>query len=166
MNSAVLALLGRRIALQCLKPELKLPYRDGTTHVIFEPLDFIARLAALVPKPQVNLTRFHGVFAPNSGLRAQVTPGGPAKCCHGDMVETASERRGAMTWVQRLKRVFRVDIETRRRCGGRAIIIANIEDPRVIRQVLDHLDRRAGLSPLALSRRWPERPIPTRTAGL
>ncbi len=29
--------------------ELKTPYRDGTTHVIFEPLDFIARLAALVP---------------------------------------------------------------------------------------------------------------------
>jgi hypothetical protein len=36
---------------------LKTPYRDGTTHVIFEPLDFIARLAALVPKPRVNLTR-------------------------------------------------------------------------------------------------------------
>src|SRR5690606_26128899 len=34
--------------------ELKTPYRDGTTHVIFEPLDFMARLAALVPKPRVN----------------------------------------------------------------------------------------------------------------
>jgi hypothetical protein len=47
--------------------QLKTPFRDGTTgdrrsHVIFEPLDFIARLAALVPKPRVNLTRFHGVF--------------------------------------------------------------------------------------------------------
>ena len=45
---------------------LKTPYRDGTTgdrrsHVVFEPLDFITRLAALVPKPRVNLTRFHGV---------------------------------------------------------------------------------------------------------
>jgi hypothetical protein len=39
-----------------------------------EPLDFIARLAALVPKPRVNLTRFHGVFAPNSSYRARVTP--------------------------------------------------------------------------------------------
>jgi hypothetical protein len=55
--------------------ELKTPYRDGTTHVIFEPLDFIARLAALVPKPRVNLTRFHGVFAPNSRYRARATPG-------------------------------------------------------------------------------------------
>ena len=54
--------------------ELKTPWRDGTTHVFFEPLDFIARLAALVPKPRVNLTRFHGVFAPNSKHRAGVTP--------------------------------------------------------------------------------------------
>ena len=39
---------------------LKTPYRDGTTHGVFEPLDFIARLAALVPNPRVNLTRYHG----------------------------------------------------------------------------------------------------------
>ena len=54
--------------------ELKTPYRNGTTHVIFEALDFIAKLAALIPKPRVNLTRFHGVFAPNSQYRVQVTP--------------------------------------------------------------------------------------------
>ena len=36
-----------------IRYQLKTPYRDGTTHVIFEPLDFIARLAALVPKPRV-----------------------------------------------------------------------------------------------------------------
>lgn len=54
--------------------ELKTPYRDGTTHVIFEPLDFMAKLAALEPKPRVNLTRYHGVFAPNSKHRINVTP--------------------------------------------------------------------------------------------
>ena len=59
--------------------QLKTPYSDGTTHAIFEPLDFIAKLAALVPKPRVNLTRFHGVFVgvshhPNSKHRIEVTP--------------------------------------------------------------------------------------------
>ena len=43
--------------------ELKTPYANGTTHVMFEPLDFISRLVALIPKPRVNLTRFHGIFA-------------------------------------------------------------------------------------------------------
>ena len=57
----------QRLALTAqgkVRYQLKTPYRDGTTHVIFEPLDFISRLAALVPKPRVNLTRYHGVFAP------------------------------------------------------------------------------------------------------
>ncbi len=46
------------------------PYRGGTTHIILEPLDFIARLAALLPRPRVNLTRFHGVSAPLCPLGA------------------------------------------------------------------------------------------------
>jgi hypothetical protein len=41
---------------------LKTPYRDGTTHVVFEPPDLIARSAALVSKPRVTLTQFHGCF--------------------------------------------------------------------------------------------------------
>lgn len=58
-----------RTADGCIRYALKSPYRDGTTQAIFEPLDFLARLAALVPSPGVNLTRYHGVFAPNHGLR-------------------------------------------------------------------------------------------------
>ena len=68
----------RRLSLTTqgkVRYRLKTPYRDGTTHVIFEPLDFIAKLAALVPRPRVNLTRYHGIFAPNSHHRAEVTPG-------------------------------------------------------------------------------------------
>jgi hypothetical protein len=42
---------------------------------VFEPLDFLARLAALVPRPRVNLTRYHGVFATNSAHRTLVAKG-------------------------------------------------------------------------------------------
>ncbi|EEV5907264.1 IS91 family transposase [Escherichia coli] len=129
--------------------QLKTPYRDGTTHVIFEPLDFIARLAALVPKPRVNLTRFHGGFAPNSRHRALVTP---AKRGRGNKVRVADEpatpaqRRASMTWAQRLKRVFNIDIETCSGCGGAMKVIACIEDPIVIKQILDHLKHKAETS--------------------
>ncbi len=128
--------------------ELKTPYRDGTTHVIFEPLDFIARLAALVPKPRVNLTRFHGVFAPNSKYRARVTPakrgrGGRHATTADPEERTPGERRAAMTWAQRLKRVFGIDIETCPACGGAMRIIACIEDPDVIEKILTHLDAKA-----------------------
>jgi hypothetical protein len=36
------------------------------------------------------------------------------------------ERRAAMTWAQRLKRVFNIDIETCGECGGEVRIIATI----------------------------------------
>jgi len=60
---------GRKVRYQ-----LKTPYRDGTTHDIFEPFDFMAKLAALVPKPRANPTRYHGVLAPNNKHRIHVTP--------------------------------------------------------------------------------------------
>jgi hypothetical protein len=126
---------------------LKTPSRDGTTHVIFEPLDFIARLAALVPKPRVNLTRFHGVFAPNSKHRALVTKaargkGAKRKLSDEEQEKTPAQRRAAMTWSQRLKRIFGIDIETCPACGGALRIIACIEDPMVIKKILAHLDRK------------------------
>ena len=48
-----------------IRYRLKAPYRDGTTDVVLEPLDFIARLAALVPTPRVKLTRYHGAMLVN-----------------------------------------------------------------------------------------------------
>ena len=44
-----------------------------------------------------------------------------------------------MTWAQRLKRVFNIDIETCRECGGAVKVIACIEDPVVIQRILNHL---------------------------
>ncbi len=45
-----------------IRYQLKTPYQDSATHVILEPLNFIARVAALVPKPRVSLMRFHNVL--------------------------------------------------------------------------------------------------------
>jgi len=128
--------------------ELNTPYRDGTTHVIFEPLDLMARLPARVPKPRVNLTRFHGVFAPNSKYRARVTPGKPGRGGQqarpaDPQAPTPAERRAAMTWAQRLKPVFGIDIQTCAPCGGAVRIIACIEDPGVIERILTHLHAQA-----------------------
>ena len=125
---------------------LKTPYRDGTTHVIFEPLDFIAKLAALVPRPRANLTRYHGVLAPNSKHRVNVTPAkrGKGSSSQGlqstNKADTPADEHREMTWAQRLKRVFNIDITICKRCRGAMRIIASIEDPLVIKKILDHLD--------------------------
>jgi hypothetical protein len=121
---------------------LKTPYRDGTTQVAFEPVDFIARLAALVPKPRVNLTRYHGILAPNHRWRGLVTPAKRGKGANRlpyKEAASSAERHAAMTWAQRLKRVFSIDIEVCGRCGGSVRVIACIEDQDIIDKILAHL---------------------------
>jgi hypothetical protein len=129
---------------------LKTPYRDGTTQVAFEPVDFIARLAALVPKPRVNLTRYHGVLAPNHRWRGLVTParrGRGIKSTSNAEARTPAERHAAMTWAQRLKRVFSIDIEICGRCGGSVRVIACIEDQDIIDRILAHLRKKEQETP-------------------
>lgn len=54
--------------------KLKTAWRNGATHIVMSPLEFMQRLAALVPRPRLHLIRFHGVRAPHANLRAQVVP--------------------------------------------------------------------------------------------
>ncbi len=55
-----------------------------------------------------------------------------------------------MTWAQRLKRVFHIDIETCCEFGGAVKIIACIEDPVVLQKRLEHLQEQAALAGLDL----------------
>ena len=95
--------------------QLKKAYDSGTTHSILEPMDFLSPLASLIPKPRVNLVRFHGVFAPHFKYRALVVPESPQEE-HSDTLEVGKSR--SMSCAQRLKRVFGIDIETGSDCGG------------------------------------------------
>ena len=103
----------------------------------------------MIPKPRVNLTRFHGVFAPNSQYRVQVTPakrGKGAKSASSSNShfhnKSEAERHQSMTWMQRLKRVFNIDIKVCEHCGGKVKVIACIDDPLVIAHILKHIKQK------------------------
>jgi hypothetical protein len=133
--------------------KLKTPWRDGTTHLFMSPLEFMHRLAALVPQPRLHLIRFHGVLAPNANLRPLVVPQGPPEQ-EGPAAEAAAaaecelEPAQAMPhligWARLLKRVFDIDMHTCPNCGGGELkIIAAILERPVIEKILTHL----GLDP-------------------
>ena len=42
--------------------ELRQRWADGTTHLIFEPIELLERLAALTPRPRINLVLYYGVL--------------------------------------------------------------------------------------------------------
>ena len=82
--------------------QLKTPYENGTMRIVLDPLDFLSRLASLVPRPRTNLIRFHGVFAPNFKHRCLITP----KTKSPEKQTTKSRNSSSMTWAMRLGKGF------------------------------------------------------------
>jgi Putative transposase len=123
------------------------------------PLEFMQRLAALVPRPRLHLIRFHGVLAPNAKLRAAIVPT-PAQTPAQTTAEHANDgdhAQGAaarMRWARLLKRVVDLDLERCPQCGGSLKIIAAIEEPAVIERILTHLGLLAQPPPRAPARRF------------
>ena len=68
-------------------------------------------------------------------------PGRPPSLCHT-----------ALIWAQRLKRVFKIDVETCATCGRTMKVSATVEAPAVIKRILAHLESGQGAG------QQPERP--------
>lgn len=119
---------------------LKKPYSDGTTHIVMQPLELLEKIAAIIPRPKVHLTRYHGVLGPHYKHRKLIVPK-PVPTLQTPPVEEQAEpaSKSRISWARLLKRVFNIDVEICAACGGKAKVIAAIEDPAVIRKILDHL---------------------------
>ena len=143
---------------------LKHRWRDGTTHVIYEPLELMERLAALVPPPRFNLTRYSGVLAPAAAFRPLVVPEGEAPSatahagCRGGVAAAKSDSGEAnekrrlprnYPWAQLMARVFGFDVLACPRCGARMRILAAINPPDAIRKILGCLGLPTRAPPIA-----------------
>jgi hypothetical protein len=140
---------------------LRRHWRDGTRAIVFAPLDFIARLAALVPRPRVHLLTYHGVLAPAAQWRDWIVPGEPRSHRHapgsltdGSLPPAHAKKRA--TWAELLKRVFEIDVLNCPWCGGQRRLIALITDGAVIRKILEHLGLPTAAPLLAPARSPPE----------
>lgn len=124
-----------------LAVRLKRAWRDGTTHFVFEPLEFLGRLAALTPRPEINLLIYHGVLAPHARWRPHVVgygrpvpTGAASDPADAGPVSRFTPRN--WSWAALMRRAFALDVLGCPRCGGRLRVIATVEDPLVVRQIL------------------------------
>lgn len=145
-------------------------WRDGTTHVVFEPLELVEKLAALVPPPRFNLVRYHGILAPAARWRRDIVPKGSvaeAGDCHphSGCAARSSKRKPPegqcqkeqripsrprnYSWAELMRRVFAIDVLECDRCGGRMRIVAAIHPPEAIRKILDCLGLPSRAPPIA-----------------
>ncbi len=135
--------------------QLKSPYRDGTTHIVMQPQEFMRRLTALVPRPRLHLIRFHGVLAPHAKLRAAIVPDAAQQTSEPAQDQDHAHGQSArMSWARLLRRVFDIDV-AHYVCGGALRIIAAIEDPVVIARILTHLGLPARAPPRSPARSAP-----------
>ena len=126
--------------------KMKKAWNDGTTHMIFSPMELVEKLVALVPPPRIHTVRFHGILAPHAKNRSKVAKS------RKDIKEEAEKnmkkdsqsgnpevKKYKMTWARMLKRVFNVDVEVCSCCGGKTKIIGPVLEKSAIRKILIHI---------------------------
>ena len=135
---------------------LQRPWEDGTTHLVFTPMELLERLVPLVPRPRIHLLLYHGVLAPNAPWRrivvareedssgAACIAAGPPTAANNDMAMSPDARQRRTrpryrTWAELMQRAFDTDVLACPKCGGRMVLLATIKDPAVIHRILTHL---------------------------
>jgi hypothetical protein len=127
--------------------DLRHRWADGTTYLVFEPLELLERLTSLTPRPRINLLLYYGVLGARSAWRSRIAA----------IDRKRSEARSAVTrdgvsapgrpdrpktnwlWAELMRRSFGFDVLACPRCGDRLELIALIDNPSVIRRILSHL---------------------------
>jgi len=121
--------------------ELKSAWHDGTGHLLFEPLELLEKLAALTPRPRVNLAvprspcppcplappgcRLRGLGGPSRDAPA-AEPG-----AHGvrEFQSAGPGKPRYWAWADLMRRAFELDVLACPRCGGRMRLIGPLRIP-------------------------------------
>ena len=145
------------------------PRPGGATHLVLEPLEFLHRLSALLPRPYAHALRYFGCFSNHSAARKLLPkppadPGGPEASAGPAVEDTASQDgrpvpspRRRLLWHQLLRRVLFVEGLACPRCSSAQaavpmVVLAFLSDPPVVERILKHLKLPFVPTPLAPAR--------------
>jgi hypothetical protein len=144
------------------------PSPSGKLSLAIEPVDFLARLATLIPPPRQNQVRYFGVFAAHHKWRTLLVPPIAAESeptrrrCAGSITDyppvdafpsppqlTVPDSalpsdpgrlsRTRLDWAALLTRVFGPDVTRCPRCPGNLRVIAFVTRPDLVLGILSHL---------------------------
>jgi len=117
-------------------------------------LEFLARWADHVPGRYETRIRYYGAFASRRrvwwrrrGIMLRNAPAAEPSASE-PTAEWPALRARRRRWAELLRLVFSIDVEVCVRCGGAARIVGFVTEPRAVRRILEHLERR-GIEPRA-----------------
>jgi len=134
-----------------LEMTMKRVWSDGTSKIIFSPMEFVERLVAIIPPPKAHQILYRGVLAGNSALRKEIVP-------RPREDSEATERRSKRltehpriqweterpSWFDLLQRVFGVDGFQCPLCRGRLELRCIVENPASAARILKGLHKATG----------------------
>ena len=86
------------------------------------------------------MIRYHGIFAPNSALRAQIVPKPNLEIIEGQGSTKGDRCPGqGKRWAQLLARVFGINVLECPRCQSRMQMISFVTESKAIRDILASL---------------------------
>ena len=166
--------------LQWIEKDQQLVYRlpkpmpGGQTVLILTPLEFLDKIAMLIPPPRKHQHRYHGVLAPNAPLRQAVTayaglPVGDeavsadqAPVADEDLSEPGSKTPlyAASLWAMLIAKIYEVFPLVCPQCGGELKIIAFLTEADPTQRILLHIGEPATPPEIAPARAPPDWPEP------
>jgi Putative transposase len=119
---------------------LSKPNHRGQTSTQLDPIEFIDRIATLIPIPYRHRRHYFGVFAPNSPLRKQIVANAKR---HPDVfvsppLKLLSEkvRKVSLDWATLIARIYEVNPLICSTCGGRVKIVGFVTHRAEILRIL------------------------------
>ena len=119
---------------------LSKPTHKGQTFVQLDPLEFLERIAAFIPKPHRHRRHYHGVFAPNSPLRKKVVAYAQRRI--GETIPAyitkvvEKTKRASFEWAELISRIYEVDPLICAKCGKTIKILHFVTHKTEIQRIL------------------------------
>ena len=119
--------------------ESKVVYKskDGREEKIFDALEWIAAMCSHVPNKGEQMVRYYGSYS-------NVARGKRKKKGQDDLIDSILEPDGSSreykrNWARLIQKIYEVDPLTCSKCQGRMRVISVIEQPAIIKKILQHL---------------------------
>ena len=125
--------------MQYLDQEGKVVYaaKDGKSVKVFPALEWLAAMCSHIPNRGEQMVRYYGYYS-------NVSRGKRQKEGSDDVIPCILEPQGnekafRKSWARLIQKIYEVDPLVCPKCKGAMRIISSIEEPSVIRAILDHL---------------------------
>jgi hypothetical protein len=106
---------------------------------VYEPLDLIAKLAALIPRPYKNLILYHAVLAANAAWRKRAVAYGRNAAPPSELGHPDAPQHKRRQWADLMRRAFGYDLLSCPNCGSKMLLLACVTERGAIRKILTHL---------------------------